>query len=105
MNIYTKSRDNLYEATAKYNDGEIIVNAGSRINLRDSKGYNPPKQVSDIRNNRELVDSNGILLKDIAFGTLSTAATFVTGRIANGMIVWNTEDGKYIRYTLNGGDK
>ena len=31
---------------------------------------------------------------------LSTAACFVTGRTANGMITWKTADGKYVRYTL-----
>ena len=100
MELYTKSRDGLYEATATYDGKNITVNAGSRINLRDSKGYTPSQQISDIRGNREMVDANGILLQDITFSALSTAATFVTGRIANGMIVWKTENGRYIRYTF-----
>ena len=41
-------------------------------------------------------------LKDIPFNSLSTSATFVAGRISNGMITWKTEDGRYVRYTLKG---
>lgn len=40
------------------------------------------------------------MLEDVSFQSLSTAACFVTGRSANGMITWKTEDGKYVRYTL-----
>lgn len=104
MKIYTKSRDGLYEANGIYADGNVVVLLGSRINLRNSPKFNPSQSVSNIRENRTMVDSNGILLRDITFDTLSKAATFVTGRIANGMIVWKTENGRYIRYSLNGGD-
>lgn len=104
MKIHTKSRDDLYDAKGIYENNKVVVICGSRINLRDSKCYNPPKNVADIRENRDIVDSKGILLQDVIFETLSTAATFVTGRNANGMIVWKTDNGKYVRYALNGGD-
>lgn len=104
MKLYTKSRDNLYDATAAYDGKTITVFQGSRINLLNSKGFKPPKQVADIRNDRNIVNADGRLLKNVKFKTLSTAATFVTGRIANGMIVWKTEDGKYVRYSLEKGN-
>lgn len=104
MKIYTKSKDNLYEASGLYDKDRITVLKGSRINLRNSKGFNPPPRIKEARNDRSIVNENGILLQDVIFRTLSTAATFVTGRSANGMIVWKTENGKYIRYALNKGD-
>jgi len=53
-----------------------------------------------LRNDENTVDKDGVLKKDISFESLSTAACFVTGRTANGMITWKTADGKYVRYTL-----
>ncbi len=105
MKIHTKSRDGLYDATGVFENDKVVVCAGSHINLRNAKGYNPPQSVVTLRENKAIIDSNGILLQNVTFDTLSTAATFVKGRNANGMIVWKTENGKYIRYTLNGGDK
>ena len=47
-----------------------------------------------------LYDEEGVLLRDVQFETLSTAASFVAGRTSNGMITWKTNDGKYVRETL-----
>ena len=104
MKIHTKSRDGLYEANGLYENGKVVVSLGSHINLRNAPKFTPPQSISKLRENRNFVNADGILLQDIAFDSLSKAATFVTGRIANGMIVWKTDDGKYIRYSLNGGD-
>lgn len=104
MKIFTKSRDGvLYSANAEYNDGHVIVLKGSKINRINAPGFKPKKLVADLRANDSLFDAEGVLLEDIQFSSLSTAATFVTGRIANGMIVWKTQDTKYIRYSLEGG--
>ena len=43
---------------------------------------------------------NKQVLHDVTFDSLSTAATFVAGRISNGMITWKTPDGQYVRKTL-----
>ena len=51
-------------------------------------------------NDRSKIDDKGNVLEDVIFNSLSTAATFVTGRSANGMIVWKTLDGKNVRDTL-----
>ena len=101
LELYTKSRDGLlYEAKAKYADGKITVLKGSKINNCPAAGYSPSSAVASILSDRSKVDENGITLDNIEFASLSTAASFVTGRTANGMIVWKTPDGKYVRYTL-----
>lgn len=53
-----------------------------------------------LRSNDALFEDGDLLREDVTFNSLSTAATFVTGRTANGMIVWKTEDGKYVKHTL-----
>lgn len=102
LKLYTKSRDGLYQAEAVFENGEVTVLKGSKINIKKNANFRPSVEVSTKRNDLSLVNSEGILLKDVTFKSLSTGATFVTGRIANGMIVWKTEDGKYVRYTLKG---
>ena len=106
MKLHTISRDKLlYKATALFEDGIVTVQKGSKINLNKAPKFNPPQAVSILRNDSKLF-SDSILLKDIKFSSLSEAATFVTGRVANGMIVWKTEDGKYIKHSItNGGGK
>lgn len=100
MDIYTKSRDNLYQATAHYIDGEVIVKKGSQINLKNKPGYKPSKEIKRLRDDNNIVSKTGALLIDVKFRTLSAAATFVTGRVANGLIVWKTIDGKCVRRSM-----
>lgn len=102
IKIHTKSRDNLYEAFGFYDEGIVTVIKGSRINNRINPKFKPPISVAVKLADRSIVDENGILRQDVQFKSLSTSATFVTGRISNGMIVWKTENGKNIRHTLNG---
>lgn len=102
LNIHTKSREGLYEAKAIYEEGNVVVLKGSKINNIASEGFKPSTLVKQLREDSDIVNENGILLKDVKFNSLSTAACFVTGRSANGMITWKTEDGKYVRYTLKG---
>ena len=100
MKLFTKSRDNLYQAQALFEGKTIIVLAGSQINMKNNPGYKPSETIRSIRDDRSTVTTDGILLKDVSFGTLSAAATFVTGRVANGTMVWKTDDGKYVRYSI-----
>lgn len=101
MKLYTKSRDGvLYNATAIFEDGIVTVCKGSKINRKNAEGFKPKKAVAALREDSSKFDEGDILNTDVSFSSLSTAATFVTGRTANGMIVWKTEDGKYVRYTL-----
>lgn len=100
LKLRTKSRDGLYEAEAIYNDGIVTVLQGSKINMKSNNGLKQNSEYSHKRNDRNIVSSDGVMLSDMTFQSLSTAACFVTGRSANGMITWKTEDGKYVRYTL-----
>jgi len=100
LEIFTKSRDGLYEAKGIYDEGKVTVFKESRINNRASDNFKPSTLVKKLRNDENTVDKDGVLKKDISFESLSTAACFVTGRTANGMITWKTADGKYVRYTL-----
>lgn len=100
LDIFTKSRDGLYEATGSYCDGKVTVFKGSKINLASSENFKPSPLVAKVRSDETLVDKNGVVKENISFDSLSTAACFVTGRTANGMITWKTADGKYVRHTL-----
>ena len=99
LQIYTKSRTNTntYEASAVYEDGKVTVKKGSRININPSDGYNPSVLIKELLKDKNVINTEGILLKDIVFNSLSTSATFVTGRISNGMLAWKTLDGKKMR--------
>ena len=39
------------------------------------------------------IDHQGILLRDVSFGSPSYAASFVCGKNANGLVEWKTKDG------------
>lgn len=102
LRLHTVSRDKLFDATAIFENEEVTVLKGSRINIRKNPNFKPPELVSKCLSDDSLVGSDGILKRDITFRSLSTAATFVAGRISNGMITWKTEDGRYVRYALKG---
>lgn len=106
MKIYTISRDKeLYNATAEFENGVVTVKKGSKINRKNTLGFKPKQAIADLRNDESIFSNVDYLSKDIHFSSLSEAATFVTGRIANGMIVWKTDNGKYVKYALIGGEE
>ena len=100
--LHTISRDNLFDAQAEYNDGKVTVLKGSRINLKSGTGFKPSDLIKGYLSDPTLVGDDGVLLRDETFDSLSTAATFVAGRVSNGMITWKTPDNRYVRYTLKG---
>lgn len=102
LELHAVSRDNLYEATATYNDGTVIVKKGSRIRTEEWGKYRPKAGIAKMRADKQLVDEKGILLKDVSFNSLSTSASFVTGCTSNGMLRWKTPDGKYVKFALKG---
>ena len=102
LELHTVSRGDSFDAKASYLDGKVTVKKGSRINVNYSNSFKPSEVVMEKIKDPSYVDPQGILLKDVIFNSLSTAATFVTGRISNGMITWKTPDGRYVRYTLKG---
>lgn len=99
LNIYTKGRDNQYFAEGEYKDGKVIVYAGAKINKFRATNQ-VPEYIKKARFDENLVNENGYLLANISFTSASHAALFVTGNISNGLRVWKTEDGKYLRETV-----
>ncbi len=63
-------------------------------------GFKPSKQLNELYLDKTLVTAEGIVKKDISFASLSTSASFITGRNANGMITWKTENNKNVRALL-----
>lgn len=100
LQLHAVSRDNLFDAKATYNDGVVTVKKGSRINTKSGSGFKPTAPVKAKLEDRSLYGKDGVLTKDVSFDTLSTAASFVTGRTSNGMITWKTPDGKNVRESL-----
>lgn len=100
LKLHTISRDKLFDAKAIYEDGTVTVLKGSRIDVRNNPNFKPSNEVNAKRNDKTLVGEDGVLKRDVMFNSLSTSATFVAGRISNGMITWKTEDGRYVKYTL-----
>ncbi|MDR2197702.1 MAG: GIY-YIG nuclease family protein [Coriobacteriales bacterium] len=48
-------------------------------------------------NNRDSIDANGVVQKDILFRTPSGASAFVLGAPTNGNVEWKTEDGRTLK--------
>lgn len=91
MNVVLKSKKNTHYATAEYQNGRIVISKGSRINLNESfPGMSG--SIRCMRNDREVVDENGVLLQNLEFQSVSSAAVFVTGRSVNGYIAWRIDD-------------
>lgn len=100
LKLHTIARDKkLYSATATYDNGQVTVHKGSLINRNNSYDFHARPVVRKLLQDESLFDGN-ILVVDLVFTSLSTAASFVTGRTANGNIVWKTENNKYVKYTL-----
>ena len=97
MEIYMKSKFNYYDATAIYDDGIIIVKAGSRIRLHFAEHIKGGTFSKKIRDKANVVDEYGILLKDCVFKSPSTAAQFVSGASTNGWVAWRVDEKRNLR--------
>lgn len=102
MKLHTKSRDGvLYEAEAEYKDDKVIIKKGSKINRKEMPGFKAKGIVAIYRKNNSIFTEDDRLKEDVTFDSLSAAACFVTGRSANGNIVWKTENKKALKYSIN----
>ena len=86
--IFMHSNNNDYEAKGSYNDGIVTVHAGSRISRSVATHIKKKSYVFLLREDSNIVDSDGIVLKECHFGAPSPAAQFVSGRMINGYIAW-----------------
>lgn len=102
MKVYIKSEKSQINATGDYSleDHSLIVKKGSvlAVRLSESKSF---KGINSVMKARDGVVSEGILQKDTHFTSPSTAANFVTGRSANGMVIWKTKNGKTLKAYLS----
>ena len=91
MKIILKCKKNTHYAIANFENGKVTV-------LKDSKIYLPiafekmSRDALEARNDSSIVDEKGLVLKDVSFNSVTTAAQFVTGRSVNGLIAWRIDD-------------
>jgi len=84
------------DAKSKLTNEGIVVLAGSKI--RKDVVPSCPDYAKTVREeNKDNIDVNGILLRDILFKTPSGASSFVLGAPTNGNIEWRTDDGKVLK--------
>lgn len=74
---------------------ETIIKAGSHISSEVSDKFEQSYTVKSLREKlkAEGVLVNGTLLKDVIFNSQSAAAKFLTGRSADGNVIWRTVEG------------
>lgn len=93
-----------YSAKAILENGKITVKKGSRINkkIANSSTFKLNSKAQAKRNEKELYDENGILLKDVEFDSASTAGQFVCGYSVSGMLCWRDKNKNTLKYILKG---
>lgn len=91
LKVTAKGRGSNYEATGIFDGKGLTVLKGSKIS--DTVGAKTNPIAIKLRTQKDTVN-NFILQKNVSFRSPSTAASFVTGNIANGMRVWKLEDGR-----------
>ena len=89
--MYTKGRGG-YDAIGIFDGKGVTVKKGSMLSKTIAAKVNPI--VERLRKDDKVVSSDFVLLKDVSFRSASTAATYVTGNISNGMRVWKVSPGK-----------
>lgn len=80
------------QATGKIADDGFWVLKGSYI-YPHTADYLPSGVVKARQRYVDLIDNQGILQRDISFGSPSYAASFVCGKNSNGLTEWKTKDG------------
>lgn len=100
IRVLTNGRNGLSIVPMEYSMGKKLkVLQGSRISNSVRAKVNPI--VEELRKTPKLVSQDYVVLEDIMFRSASTAASFVTGNISNGMRVWKLESGKTLGSAIN----
>ena len=90
--VIANGRNMRYDAVGMYDGKGLTVLKGSRISATVASKMNPV--AVKLRARKDTVDDGFVLQRDVTFRSASTAASFVTGSISNGMRVWKLKDGK-----------
>ena len=98
INIYSKGRLNYYDAKGIYDGKGVTVKKGSIISEKLAEKVNPI--VRRMRENRDIVSDENVTLVDVKFRSPSTAATFISGNISNGLRVWKVKEGMDLKTYL-----
>lgn len=96
IKVYMISKKANYNASAIYEDGKITVIKGSKIR-KENPNFKRMLILSKYRNDKNIVDGDYILLKDITFNSPSTAAQFVGDSSRNGLIYWRDKDNQKLK--------
>lgn len=94
IKVYAKGRNNSYESFGVFDGKNLTVKKGSRISKKAGK-LQP--LVTSLRNDTSVVSAEYIILKDVTFRSPSTAASFVSGTISNGLRKWKNDEGKTLK--------
>ena len=76
-----------------YSDGEIVVYKGGKIFADCNSKFSKYAEAFEMRNDPEIVNKDGVILKDCTFKTPSAAAVFVAGSSRNGNDFWKVAAG------------
>lgn len=102
LNVFMKKDRIGVDAKAVY---DTVTNAttvlkGSKLSatISDAPTFRGRKTIEKAR---EGCVVDGVLQKDLAFKSPSTAGNVVTGRSTDGMQAWRTEDGKVLKEALS----
>ena len=94
MKVYLKSEKRAIDATAEY-DAETrscIVLKGSTVSARVSEAATFRGAKAVLKYREKYVQEN-VVIDDVRFKSLSTAANFVTGSSTDGTKAWKTDTG------------
>lgn len=100
LDVVLNSRKGTHSATGTYEKDKFTVHKGSKINLDIAQYLKEFEIAKSMRNDKTVVNENGIVLKDCTFTSPSAAAQFVTGRSVNGYICWRPDDKMSLREYL-----
>lgn len=84
------------DAKGLLTDSGFVVLAGSLLNAKPTKSC--PQAIRTLRKkNKDYIDENMILQKDLTFTSPSQAASFVLFASANGLVCWVDENGNTLK--------
>ena len=98
---FSRNKGNGGKATGKLTEDGFWVLKGSYI-YPVIADYVRSGIVKTRKQYEQFIDKNGILQKDISFGSPSYAATFVCGKNSNGLVEWKNKDGVSLKDLNNG---
>lgn len=101
IKVYIETRGGKCHAQGIYADGKITVLKGGIISEDFADHIKGGTSAKKLREDKDVVDKNRIIIKDCLFSSASTAAQFVTGRSTNGYASWKVDKkvslGEYLK--------